>query len=389
MRKGNLTLIYAVLQALVWGAFGAVVGFTATYLLSCGLDNSEYGLVLALASGLAFLLQLALGELCSRLRFLTLHRSIALLSAVTIAMCALLLWKLGLALRIVLFSTAVIAIQIMPAMLNALAMAARRAGMELNYGLARGFGSLGYALMSYLTGEAIVRFDREAMCVIGIVMCLALVASLRFFPAVQTAQKQRAGGGSTQIWRNYRLLAMLLGTMLLYLSHNQLVNYMLQLFRSRGGDESSQGLASAISAVSELPVMFLFVLMLKKARCDSYLKLSALFVLLKCVLCYLAPNLAWLYAAQLTQSLGFALLYLATVHYVDAVVPPEDTVRAQTMLAASNILGKLIAFGVGGVLVERWGVQAMVAGAGICAAGGLVIYLAALEKLPGEGRQRA
>ena len=157
---------------------------------------------------------------------------------------------------------------------------------------------------------------------------------------------------------------------------------MLQIFRSRGGDESSQGLGSAISAVAELPVMFLFVLMLKKARCDAWLKLSGLFMLLKCVMYYFAANLGWLYAAQLTQSLGFALFYLATVYYVDAVVRKEDTVRAQAMLAASNILGKLIAFAAGGVLVERWGVQTMILGAGICAAVGAAIFFLSLQKIP-------
>ena len=187
-----------------------------------------------------------------------------------------------------------------------------------------------------------------------------------------------------------QFLALLICTTLLFVSNNLMVNFLLQLVRSRGGNEAGVGIAAAISAMAELPTMFLFGWMLRKLRCDSWLKISAICMTVKSVICLLATHLGVLYAVQLMQAVGYGLLYVASVHYVDAVVSRENLVRAQAMLAATLTLATLLSSFFGGLILEGFGIQAVLGGSAVCAAAAAVIFLLTLKKVdPGTTGQIA
>ena len=300
MNKITMTLRYSLLQFLIWGIYGIVIGFSASYFLDCGLSDAGYGLALGIASALAFLAQLAMGELISRLPKLTIHIAVRILTC-AMALCggALLMIKLS-AVRILLFALILVLMQVIPGLLNALGMAAARQALKVNFGIARGVGSMSYALFSFLTGQAIVLVGQGAVPGLTAALSVLLFCGLWLFPNVgcgskDTVEKDRMG---RPLCRDLLFLALLICTTLLFVSNNLMVNFLLQLVRSRGGNEAGVGIAAAISAMAELPTMFLFGWMLRKLRCDSWLKISAICMTVKSVICLLATHLGVLYPVQ-------------------------------------------------------------------------------------------
>lgn len=381
MKKKNYTPLYAVLQAMVWGGFGVVISYAAPYFKALGMTDGQYGLILGLVSFLSFFVQLGLAEVCSRLKRMTLQRLLVGLG-IGMVICCIALFSLPLKLLFIclLYCLTAVVVQVLPSLVNALGMAGLDKGLSINFGVARGIGSASFAVFSFLTGQLIPKIGERAVPLLYILIGAVLVVSALCFPKVDTAQAAEKSKGAS-LWKNGRLLMVLLGCTLLYVSHNFLCNFLFQVAVDRGGNEADQGICLAIAAFCELPVMFLFTGMLKLGRCDMWLKLSGLFMGLRVFGCYLAASVGALYAVQLFQLLGFALFSVSSVIYIDSLVEAKDTVRAQAMLASTCTLSNIIAFLLGGSMMDSLGVNAVLLFSTACAAAGAMILIIFANKL--------
>ena len=138
-----------------------------------------------------------------------------------------------------------------------------------------------------------------------------------------------------------------------------------------------QGTALMISALMELPTMFLFTRMVKKLRCDLWLVLSGVFMLLRLVLSIVLPGEVGLCVAQTVQLLGFALLAVSSVYYVGTVIDRRNVIKGQTYLGATSTLGSVLAYVMCGALVDAIGVVGMLTVfSALTAVGGLLTLLA-------------
>ena len=120
-----------------------------------------------------------------------------------------------------------------------------------------------------------------------------------------------------------RFTGVLLGCILIYISHALLNNFTLQIMVTKDGNSSHMGIAMALAALSELPTMLLFTKMLQKKNSGFWMKLTGFFFLLKALGSWLAPNVAVYCLLQLTQVLAWALIAVASVYYINAVRAPE------------------------------------------------------------------
>lgn len=375
MKRKNYTPLYAVLQAMVWGGFGVVISYAAPYFKALGMTDGQYGLMLGLVSFLSFFAQLGLAEICSRLKRLTLQRMLIALG-ILMVLCCIALFTLPLKLLFVciLYCLTAVVVQVLPSMVNALGMAGLDKGMSINFGVARGIGSASFAVFSFLTGQLIPKIGERAVPILYVLIGVILIVAAAVFPKVDTAQ-QTARSDGPSLWKNGRLLMVLVGTTLLYVSHNFLCNFLFQVAVDRGGNEADQGICLAIAAFCELPVMFCFAKMLKLGKCNTWLKLSGLFMGLRVFGCYLAASVGALYAVQLFQLLGFALFSVSSVLYVDSLVDTKDTVRAQAMLASTCTLSNIASFLLGGSMMDSLGVNAVLLFSTACAAAGTIILV--------------
>ncbi len=386
MRK-NLTFAYALQQTILWAEFGFLIAFAYPYLTEqTGLTDGTAGLVLGIATATAFLLQPLLTTLVDKTRLNT--RAVSLLiSAMGAAFAgAAAVTAGGSALF---FGAACVCLQIAPAFSNAMGMQAIRVGYSLNFAVARACGSISFGVAAKLTAVLISKFGNQAIAAAAAISAALFCLVTLAFPSVHTTEEAKKPTPIKDFFReNPRFLFVLLASVLMYIGHNALSNAMYRVVESKlpaGVAETAvtdlQGTVLMVVAFLELPTMFLFRRLLKKLRCDVWLGISCVCMTLRLLLTWLLPGEMGILLAQLTQMGGYAIYVVATVYYVGSVISKENVVKGQTYLGASNTLGCLIAYFVGGTLTEHFGVEAMLLTSLATAVLGTVIMFLSMERV--------
>ena len=385
MKRNHATAAYALTQISIWGTYGFLFTYANPYMTEkLGLSDTLAGWLLCLATALACLLQPLLTAIADRTRWNV--RRILLCSGVLTALCAALtlLPGLSVAAYAVLFGSACVFLQIQPAFSNALGMEGIHGGMNINFAVARGIGSVSFALAAKLASLLIGVMGMNGASLLGAASSLLLVAAVLLMPRGSrlTPKTEEAPTSAREFFRESPKMAVLLvGVMLLYVGHNVLSNCMFRIaqWKVAGGSNATavQGTAVMIAAIVELPTMFLFTKLGKRFRCDKLVLTSCLFMTLRIVASILLPGQWGLYITQLAQILGYALFAVSTVYYVGTVVPKHNVVKGQTYLGLANTLGSLLAFALGGSLIDAIGVPWML---GVCAGlSALGMFLAGLS----------
>lgn len=389
MRKNHATAFYALTQAAIWGTYGFLFTYANPYMTEkLGLSDTLAGWLLCLATALACLLQPLLTTVADRTRWNV--RRILLCSGVLTALCAALplLPGLSVAAYAVLFGSACVFLQIQPAFSNALGMEGIHGGLNINFAVARGVGSVCFALAAKLASLLIGVMGMNGASLLGAASSLLLVAAVLLMPKGSrlTPKTEETPTSAREFFRESPKMAVLLvGVMLLYVGHNVLSNCMFRIaqWKVAGGSNATsvQGTTMMIAAIVELPTMFLFTKLVKRFRCDRLVLTACLFMTLRIVSSILLPGQWGLYITQLAQILGYALFAVSTVYYVGTVVPKRNVVKGQTYLGVANTLGGLLAFALGGSLIDAIGVPWMLAVCAGISALGLLLAGLSLERV--------
>ena len=390
MRGRNATLQYTFVHIMLWALYGFMFSYANPYLTEqLKLSDTAAGLVLGIATGLSFLLQPLLTSVVDRTRLDVRHISI-LCALFTALSAAATLLPVGTDLTMVLFAAACVSLQALPSFANALGMEGIRSGQTINFGLARGIGSVSFGVSAKLASPLIAAFGMDAVALSGAACAAFLGLAAAFFPRGSLVRMQEEKPTTARIFfrENPKFIALLIGVILLYIGHNALSNCMYRIAESKlalGASQEAvtdlQGTALMIAAVVELPMMFLFTRLVKKMRCDIWLILSCGFMTLRLVLTLVLPSAMGLYAAQLAQMFGYALFAVASVYYVGSVVSKRNVVKGQTYLGAGNTLGCLLAYVLGGSLIDLVGVSNMLLVSIVLSAIGVVCMIFSTERV--------
>lgn len=380
----NRTLGFAAIQSFFWVCYAAIMGFASMYLLQAGFDNSQVGILIAAAGLLSALLQPVIAAYADRPGSLPLGRLVLLSGAVTLA-CAvgLVLTRDSTLLTGLLYGGCMVLLQLTTPLVNALGIATVNGGEKMNFGIARGFGSLGYAAAAYLIGLLAQRFGPVTVPVCMGFGFMLMLLSVAGYGAVGVknagAEKKTAVRGG--FLRKYpRYAAVLVGLVLIFVSHVVLNSFTYQIAEAKGGTSQEMGVAMAFASVIELPVMFLFGRMLKKAPSHIWFRISGVFFFLKCLGTLLCTGIPGFYAVQLFQMFGWALMTVSAVFYINAIMAPEDSVKGQACYTVSLTLGNVVGAIAAGRILDKMGVQAMLVFGTVSALLGAAIVLAFAQR---------
>ena len=152
---------------------------------------------------------------------------------------------------------------------------------------------------------------------------------------------------------------MLVASMLMLTAHNILNTYLLQIIQSFGGSSSQLGIALAIQAIVEVPVLFSFSKLLKRFRARSLMLVAAFGFALKALLYALSVSVLMVYMIQFTQMISFAIFASASVFYTAEVIAEEDQTTGQAFMTSMMTAGSVIGSLIGGWILELRGVRAM------------------------------
>ena len=393
--KKSLTPRYCLHQCAYWAASAGIITFATTFLLQKGFPASQVGLLMACGSVLSGVTQPVLAERADRSETSVLIPMIVALTGISsLAFALLLLDFLPANLFALLYLLGVWAFDAQIPLLNSISVYYNELGRPINYGLGRGVGSFAYSIAALALGYVIEMFGPDWMTrIILILLPLCIVITLGYPKLaveqargmqVKAACQEQAPCSIWDFFRRYRWYCIsLLGVLLLALFHAMTENYLIAILGRLGGDSRHVGIALFVATVAEAPVLFFFSQVRTKISDHWLLRLAGFSFLLKSVLFLVAPSIPFIYATQVLQMTSYGFLSPVQVYYANEKVCPGDMVKGQAFITASYTLGCAMGNLVGGQLMERYGVTAiLVAGVVFAALGTLVLLLTVERKDP-------
>ena len=393
MKQFDRTIRYSLIQSFYWMAFAAVMSFSGVYLLGCGFTNSLIGLIVAFCGLISAFGQTAIAGYIDRTGGSKLKPTLFLLLGILLALSviSLLLTANAPFIAGIFFSVEVALLQIVLPLVNSLAVGLEPAEGATNFGVARGLGSLAYAAAAALLGSWAAIWGVKSIPAALIVIYGLLLVSVFIFQyhsaanknstknetLNNTSQNKTAPSASGSFLGRYPRFALLLaGAMCVYISHSLINSYAIQIMNTKGWDSVVMGNAAAIAAVSELPLMFCFAFLTKKKPVSFWLRISGIAFFLKTFFTLLSGSIAMFYGIQVIQMFGWAIISVASVAYVDKLLPAEDAVKGQSYFTMSYTAATVIAGLMGSAMIDRFGMNpVLVIGSVLAGIGAVIMFI--------------
>ena len=393
--RKSLNIKYMASQIFYFGAFAAMMGYASVYLLYKGFSNSTIGIILSLCSILAVFMQPALASFADNHKNIEIRKIINTIVAIAIILSVALLVIPTNQTLIFILIVAIFSLEttIMP-LINTLAFIFEKYGIQINFGIARGLGSVAYALTSMALGYIVEWFSPDLLPICYVVFNALLFIVVHLFILPKNAQIVNADEESeteAEVQENVSLLkfaskykkfiVFLLGFVLVYFAHTIINNFFIQIVTNVGGNSSDMGNAVFLAAMLELPTMAYFTKLSQKVNCGTLIKASIVLFLAKHAITYLATNMVMIYIAQVLQMGAYALFIPASVYYVNCKVDNKDIVKGQSFVTTSMTMSGVFANIIGGILLDAVGVSEVLLIGVILSLIGAVIVLFTVEKV--------
>lgn len=362
MNTKKISFLYTCLQGLYWSIYCLCYSFAAIYFLANGISSEWIGVILAGANICAVGLQLLLDRLLANSRKLGLRNVLCfgvLLLIVTQGLAALIPSQTFLAAG--LFAAGLATILTLQPFANSLGFHYANEGFTLNFGFSRGIGSLSFAVISYLMGE-LLTIQEPSIIPIFIAGLSGLLLLVLFFLPLDTPgipEDKESGGKLKAVLAKYHFLPYAaLGTLFLFMFHNGLFGFMAQFMGGIGGDSRDVGIALMLTAMCELPAMFLFERLLKWRRGNFWLTLAAGVYVVRSLLTLLAASVISFEVVQFLQAISFALYIPASSYVINAALEPQDRTFGQTIIVVAMTIGGILGTLTTGWLIDNLGTKA-------------------------------
>jgi len=388
IQQKKLQLEYCCLQGFYWMLYCVGVGYLNAYLTEIGLLPGAVGVISAVFGALATLVQPFLGKLADRSQ----RYGWKMQLQVWLALCA------GCYLLLKLFRDPVISgivcgmilliLNVMMPFVSGVGFYYEKAGVEINFGAARGFGSLFYSVISYLLGFWVADYGVASISTAGLLVTLCFFVTVCVMPylGIGAVNGQEDPCPEEESWgtffRTYpRFTGMLIGFVLLLLFHSMTNTYMLQIVEAVGGGTAEMGIVLAVAGVLELPVMFAFSFLVKRISSYHLLLLAGIGFIGKSILYLTAGSVLMIYAAQSLQLISYALFASVSVYYANEVMDQRNKLRGQALVGSAVTIGSVIGNLMGGMMIQRFGIHMLLAAGTAATVIGTAVVI--LMKQPG------
>ena len=368
---------YRMLHGCYWMLINVTFGYIVFYLAEYGYSAGKVGVLTASFAGLTTICQPILGRIADRSERFGWKPQIMILSAGScIGFLLLFVTKQPLLVGL-LFGVIILLVNCIQPTLNAACFYYQERGIPMDFGIARGIGSMAYAVMSSVLGYFTVKYGTVSVIVAGVVMMLVQLAVVASMPygdkvpklvnedvngkATESAGKQEKKETSTKgFWKKYPVfLLMVFGCILLITVHHFMTTYLLNIMEAVGGDSGNMGTALSIGAVAEIPMLFLVSRIVKKIPASTLLTVSGVAYIGKSLVFFLSGNVWMIYAAHLLQPFSYALYASATIYFANDCMSEEDKTTGQAFMTMSMAAGSLVGNLTGGWLIDFSGVKMM------------------------------
>lgn len=358
MNERNENIRYALLISLNTMMLCSGLGFTTYYLLDAQIADSDIGILIAVSCLLAVLLQQLFGRAVDTGRAEG-KKLLLFIDVIMILAAIFVLFVDGSFIKAVIFGLLLCLTLTMQPILNAFTLFYQNRGISVNYGIARGCGSLSFAIMSIVIGFLTVHFGSVVVPLSYLVFCAAFCWVTVSMPNLRGNSSNTHSTKTFQLSKFPAFAWMLAGLSLVMIFHNAVQMYFIRLIEHVGGDTGDLGVALAIAAVVEIPALFLYTRIKGNTPSKIFLAISGVAFFAKAALFLLASQIWMIFAVQLIQFLAYGIMVGGRVYWVNETISPAFQVTAQAYVVATETIGIVLGSILGGFIVEVGGIDAL------------------------------
>lgn len=365
-------------------ALGGLSPYIGLYFERSGLSGVQIGVLSALILVVTSLTTIPWGALADRYRLHRLILSVAFLLAGTFVFLISRATDFVLLIPLVL-GYALFVAPIVP-LLDSSTVAAAKAGRH-SFGQIRVGGSIGWILSVWLVGLLIQSFGMRWLFYAYIVsMALTLLYAL-FHPPRSASSQIEIGHNLRLLLSDRSVVFFLLSVFLVSVGTGAVQNFFSLYLDGIGAPASVIGVAWAVAAVSEIPVMLASGKLIRWIGPAGLLKIAFFVYAVRWLLFSFIHDPLWALAVQLLHGLSFAAYVTAGVTYLNQRTPEGLGATAQAILnvvsyGVASIVGSLA----GGYLYDHAGMPVFFRIFSAVTVAGLVLFWltsAQTKRVPG------
>jgi MFS transporter, PPP family, 3-phenylpropionic acid transporter len=225
---------------------------------------------------------------------------------------------------------------------------------RIQFGRIRLMGSIGYAVFSLLIGILIKATNINSSFYVYFIMLFTGVFVIKGIKFKGKSQKQKLNFNHlVKTLKNKNFIVFLFSICIMSIALGVNGSYISVLIEKTGGNVSNLGLLWFIVAMSELPVFFFGGKLLKKYGELNVFIFAILIYILRFFLDGVCINYTQVIFIQLLQGISFPLYLMASLQYLNKIVPSKMRTSGITLYAAlGGGLGGFIGNIMGGKLLD-------------------------------------
>ena len=351
------------------------INFVTPYLAAAQVSTTKIGILVAISCLLAVVIQQFFGRLVDR-NIVDGKKLLLLLTAIlTIGAFSLLLIDVG-GLKAIIFGGMYCLTFVMMPILYSFSFFYENKGISVNYGVARGCGSMSFAVCSMILGYLMLKFGTNVIPIGYGLLGVALFAIILSMPTLKgTVSNSPTQSNSLELSKFPAFRLMLIGLCLVMLFHNMVMTYFIYAIERVGGDSSHLGMALGIAAFLEIPILFLYTRIKGTTASKYFLTASGIFFFAKAALFVVAQSVTMIYLIQTLQIVSYGLMAASRVYYVDEIVGKKYETTGQAYMAATETVGVVLGSVIGGFLMQGLGIGSVLWGGAIAAFVGMICMI--------------
>ena len=387
--KRNLTPLYCLHQAAYFFAMSGISAFAVTYLMGRGFDTALIGVMLAMSNILSCVLQPSIGSYVDRTSYARLQVIVpGCLIASFVMLGSIELLPLPQPLVGMFYILGSLAFSITLPLCNSLCAYYSRKGIHVNYGAGSGIGSLSFSFGSLGFGYIMAHLGISAMILIVLLfLCIQFTLVMRY-PRIDPNERS-AGAENTADSLSLLTFALrykffmltMFGLVLISACHAMAENFLIHVFTDIGGGSEHVGVCLFLACITAAPAQICFERIQRRVSIVTLLRLTGVFYIAKAILLIFASSVTSVYLIGLLQTVTYGFLYPPLYYLVLQRIAAKDMAKGQTLASSTFVLGLALGNSLGGVLLERLGLDPMLAiAAAIACAGTLLVNIAVGRK---------
>lgn len=399
----TLQLRYNLLHIFYFFSVCSINGFTAVFLQHKGMSNTLVGLAMGIGCLLSIVVSPLFSSILERMKGMTIKKLILYVYTGTFfAYAAMAFLPMPAVVLLPLYMIMMSSVLAVTPLLSMICMNYAADGHDIDFGTARGMGSMSYAVGAVLLGQISKTWNPDLLAAAFILSGAFMLAVFFVMPdcrhcggeslreesddvncntakaGVQTdsassadavcsmesdaahsvkAEEKEESTSIFHVIKTYRtFFLILLGYGIVYSGVSALGTYLVNIVTDLGGDTSLYGIALFCMAASEMPIMAATGKLIKKYGCERLIMVASIFYIFRNFTICLAPNIPVLLAGMMCQGASYGLFTAVITNYVGSHLAAKHGLAGQNLIAImSTGLGTTLGSILGGFLIDHFG----------------------------------